>query len=106
MQQMNCMVSLVIKAIPLTLESFHLLSSSNDFTFYGWSLTSYRDSSLLKSSFVHIACRYNRGWFYHKEHRLWFMRVPNVEPLVKTNSYERGSYICFDPNTWETIRKV
>ncbi|CAN4100919.1 unnamed protein product [Withania somnifera] len=48
---------------------------------------------------------YNRGWFYHREHRFWFMRVANMEPLVKTNAYERGSYICFDPNTWETIRK-
>lgn len=48
---------------------------------------------------------HNRGWFYHKELRLWFTRAPNMEPLVKTNSYERGSYICFDPNTWETIRK-
>ncbi|KAJ4725905.1 CCR4-NOT transcription complex subunit 2 [Melia azedarach] len=48
---------------------------------------------------------YNRGWFYHKDHRLWFIRVPNVEPLVKTNTYERGSYHCFDPNTFETIRK-
>ncbi|KAI3772409.1 hypothetical protein L6452_03595 [Arctium lappa] len=48
---------------------------------------------------------YNRGWFYHREHHLWFMRAANMEPLVKTNSYERGSYICFDPNTWETIRK-
>ncbi|KAL0369750.1 UNVERIFIED_CONTAM: putative NOT transcription complex subunit VIP2 [Sesamum angustifolium] len=33
------------------------------------------------------------------------MRVANMEPLVKTSAYERGSYICFDPNTWETIRK-
>uniref|UniRef100_A0A5B7A6H0 Putative NOT transcription complex subunit VIP2 isoform X1 n=1 Tax=Davidia involucrata TaxID=16924 RepID=A0A5B7A6H0_DAVIN len=48
---------------------------------------------------------YNRGWFYHRELRLWFTRLPNMEPLVKTNSYERGSYICFDHNTWETIRK-
>uniref|UniRef100_A0A2P2LU45 CCR4-NOT transcription complex subunit n=1 Tax=Rhizophora mucronata TaxID=61149 RepID=A0A2P2LU45_RHIMU len=48
---------------------------------------------------------YNRGWFYHKEHRLWFIRVLNVEPLVKTNTYERGSYHCFDPNTFEIIRK-
>ncbi|XP_062171722.1 probable NOT transcription complex subunit VIP2 isoform X2 [Alnus glutinosa] len=48
---------------------------------------------------------YNRGWFYHKEHRLWFIRVPNIEPLVKTNTYERGSYHCFDPNIFETIRK-
>ncbi|CAK9143982.1 unnamed protein product [Ilex paraguariensis] len=48
---------------------------------------------------------YNRGWFYHREHRLWFLRVADMEPLVKTAAYERGSYICFDPNTWETIRK-
>ncbi|GMJ00781.1 Negative on TATA less2a [Hibiscus trionum] len=48
---------------------------------------------------------YNRGWFYHKEHRAWFIRVPNVEPLVKTNTYERGSYHCFDPKSFETIRK-
>ncbi|KAL5579762.1 hypothetical protein UlMin_015707 [Ulmus minor] len=48
---------------------------------------------------------YNRGWFYHKEHRLWFIRVPNMEPLVKTHTYERGSYHCFDPSVFETVRK-
>ncbi|XP_019457920.1 PREDICTED: probable NOT transcription complex subunit VIP2 isoform X1 [Lupinus angustifolius] len=48
---------------------------------------------------------YKRGWFYHKEHRLWFIRVANMEPLVKTNTYERGSYHCFDPSTFETVRK-
>lgn len=48
---------------------------------------------------------YNRGWFYHRDLHLWFTRVSNMEPLVKTSAYERGSYICFDPNTWETIRK-
>ncbi|KAL1558627.1 putative NOT transcription complex subunit vip2 [Salvia divinorum] len=48
---------------------------------------------------------YNRTWFYHRELHLWFTRVSNMEPLVKTSAYERGSYICFDPNTWETIRK-
>ncbi|BBM99415.1 CCR4-NOT transcription complex subunit 2 [Marchantia polymorpha subsp. ruderalis] len=47
----------------------------------------------------------NRGWFYHKDHHMWFTRVPNVEPLVKTNTYERGSYYYFDQNTWETGRK-
>ncbi|XP_010253384.1 PREDICTED: probable NOT transcription complex subunit VIP2 [Nelumbo nucifera] len=48
---------------------------------------------------------HNRGWFYHREHRLWFIRVANMEPLVKTGTYERGSYLCFDPNMWETVRK-
>jgi CCR4-NOT transcriptional regulation complex NOT5 subunit len=53
-----------------------------------------------------IFLRYNRGWFYHRELRLWFTRIPNMEPLVKTPDYERGSYGCFDPHNWETVRKV
>ncbi|KAI9195828.1 hypothetical protein LWI28_018488 [Acer negundo] len=48
---------------------------------------------------------YNKGWFFHKELRHWFIRVTNVEPLVKTNTYERGSYHCFDPSTFEIVRK-
>eukprot|EP00250_Pteridium_aquilinum_P014007 c21716_g1_i1 orf=34-1839(-) len=48
---------------------------------------------------------YNRGWFYHKELRTWFARVPNMEPLVTTPTYERGSYYFFDANTWELGRK-
>uniref|UniRef100_A0ACD5V0M5 Uncharacterized protein n=3 Tax=Avena sativa TaxID=4498 RepID=A0ACD5V0M5_AVESA len=48
---------------------------------------------------------YNRGWFYHREVRLWLTRIPNMEPLVKTPIYERGSYGCFDPQNWETVRK-
>jgi CCR4-NOT transcription complex subunit 2 len=48
---------------------------------------------------------YMRDWRYHKEHKLWFTRVPSTEPLVKTTTYERGSYFYFDPNTWEKIRK-
>lgn len=55
---------------------------------------------------VHMLCRYSRGWFYHRELRLWLARIPHVEPLVKTQTYERGSYLCFDPNMWEIIRKV
>lgn len=55
---------------------------------------------------IFAACElYARGWFYHKETQLWFMRLHNVEPLVKSPTYERGSYLCFDPNTWETMRK-
>ncbi|KAL9679354.1 hypothetical protein QQ045_017212 [Rhodiola kirilowii] len=48
---------------------------------------------------------YNQGWFYHREQRLWLTRVPNSESLVKTTTYERGPYLCFDPNTFDTIRK-
>ncbi|PKA60295.1 hypothetical protein AXF42_Ash008354 [Apostasia shenzhenica] len=46
---------------------------------------------------------YSRGWFYHRELQLWLIRIG--EPLVKTQTYERGSYHYFDPSTWQTIRK-
>ena len=36
---------------------------------------------------------------------MWFIRAPNVKPLVKTNIYECGSYLYFDPVTWENARK-
>lgn len=47
--------------------------------------------------------RYSRGWLYHRDLKLW---LRCMEPLVKTQIYERGSYLCFDPNTWDTFRKV
>lgn len=53
-----------------------------------------------------VSLSYKRGWFYHKEHRMWYIKVPNMEPLVKTSTYERGSYHCFDPSTFETVRRV
>ncbi|CAH8297303.1 unnamed protein product [Eruca vesicaria subsp. sativa] len=46
---------------------------------------------------------YERGWFYHKELRLWLFRVG--EPLVRTAVYERGTYECLDPNSFKTVRK-
>ncbi|KAF6154450.1 hypothetical protein GIB67_028342 [Kingdonia uniflora] len=48
---------------------------------------------------------YTRGWLYHKELQTWLIPVANVEPLVKTSTYERGSYHCFDPKTWDPVRK-
>ncbi|KAI3972146.1 hypothetical protein MKW92_028949 [Papaver armeniacum] len=48
---------------------------------------------------------YSRGWFFHRDLRVWFFRMPNLEPLAKTETYERGSYHCFDSTTWETVRK-
>ncbi|XLR54218.1 hypothetical protein S83_004890 [Arachis hypogaea] len=62
-------------------------------------------SKFLVETLFYIFYRHNRGCYYHKENRFWFIRVPNMEPLVKTNTYERGSYHCFDPNTFETVHK-
>eukprot|EP00246_Nothoceros_aenigmaticus_P012742 TRINITY_DN4089_c0_g1_i1.p1 TRINITY_DN4089_c0_g1~~TRINITY_DN4089_c0_g1_i1.p1 ORF type:complete len:294 (-),score=42.17 TRINITY_DN4089_c0_g1_i1:161-982(-) len=47
----------------------------------------------------------NRGWFYHKEHKFWFTRIPNTEVLAKNNTYERGHYYYFDTNKWEKSKK-
>mmetsp|Transcript_65508 Transcript_65508/g.207068 ORF Transcript_65508/g.207068 Transcript_65508/m.207068 type:complete len:721 (-) Transcript_65508:104-2266(-) len=47
----------------------------------------------------------NRGWMFHKEHKVWITRAPGTESLVKTDRYERGSFIIFDANTWERVRK-
>lgn len=56
----------------------------------------------LSRPFVNLAlCR--RIW--HKEHKLWLAQVPGVEPSVKTERFERGSYLMFDASTWDRVRK-
>jgi len=47
---------------------------------------------------------YNRQWRYHKELRLWLMKDQTSEQS-KTPTFERGSYIFFDPNSWEKVKK-
>ena len=41
---------------------------------------------------------WSRGWCYHREHKLWLARVPNTEPVVKTDR-------CVH-NTTHTLRHV
>ncbi|XP_064605985.1 CCR4-NOT transcription complex subunit 2-like isoform X2 [Liolophura sinensis] len=48
---------------------------------------------------------YNRDWRYHKEERIWITRAQGVEPIMKTNSYERGTYYFFDAHTWKKVAK-
>lgn len=48
---------------------------------------------------------YNRDWRYHKEERVWITRAPGVEPAVKTNTYERGTYYYFDAQNWRKVAK-
>ncbi|CAG8580081.1 11354_t:CDS:2 [Paraglomus brasilianum] len=48
---------------------------------------------------------YNRNWRYHREHRLWLTKEPGTEPITKTATYESGTYIFFDPTTWEKVKK-
>ncbi|XP_078000337.1 CCR4-NOT transcription complex subunit 2-like isoform X3 [Glandiceps talaboti] len=48
---------------------------------------------------------YNRDWRYHKEERVWVTRAPGMEPTVKTNTYERGTYYFFDCHGWRKVAK-
>ncbi|XP_041351696.1 CCR4-NOT transcription complex subunit 2-like isoform X3 [Gigantopelta aegis] len=48
---------------------------------------------------------YNRDWRYHKEERVWMTRAPGMEPLMKTNTYERGTYYFFDAQNWRKVAK-
>lgn len=48
---------------------------------------------------------FNRDWRYHKEERVWITRAPGMEPTLKTNTYERGTYYFFDCLTWRKVAK-
>ncbi|PWN42915.1 hypothetical protein IE81DRAFT_289603 [Ceraceosorus guamensis] len=46
---------------------------------------------------------YQRNWRFHVELQLWLTQ--NGEPTQKTPTYERGSYVFFDPRTWDKVSK-
>ncbi|RVE72218.1 hypothetical protein OJAV_G00059760 [Oryzias javanicus] len=48
---------------------------------------------------------FNRDWRYHKEERVWITRAPGMEPTLKTNAYERGTYYFFDCLNWRKVAK-
>lgn len=48
---------------------------------------------------------YARNWRYHKGLHLWLTKEQNTEPLQKTPTYERGTYVFFDPGSWEKVSK-
>lgn len=48
---------------------------------------------------------YHREWRYHKDDKVWITRSNRMLPAEKTATYERGTYIYFDPNTWRKVAK-
>ncbi|TIB14568.1 hypothetical protein E3P92_01411 [Wallemia ichthyophaga] len=48
---------------------------------------------------------FNRNWRYHKDLGLWLTKESGSEPVQKTPMLERGSYIFFDPKSWEKIKR-
>lgn len=58
------------------------------------------------SLFITSLSSFNRDWRYHKEERVWITRAPGMEPTLKTNTYERGTYYFFDCLNWRKVAKV
>ncbi|GAA5851715.1 hypothetical protein JCM5353_002065 [Sporobolomyces roseus] len=48
---------------------------------------------------------YKHNWRYHKDLKLWLTKEAGTEPVQKTATFERGSYIFFDPVLWERVRR-
>lgn len=48
---------------------------------------------------------YARNWRYHKELHVWLTKEQGTEPTQKTPTYERGTYVFFDPSLWEKVSK-
>lgn len=49
------------------------------------------------------SCRHQRNWRFHRELQLWLTQ--HGEPSQKTPTYERGTYLFFDPRAWEKVSK-
>jgi hypothetical protein len=60
-----------------------------------------------RAAFAHAdfphACRHQRNWRFHRELQLWLTQ--HGEPSQKTPTYERGTYLFFDPRAWEKVSK-
>lgn len=48
---------------------------------------------------------YQRKWWFHKQLGQWITRAPKMEPTIKANGYEKGTYVVFDVRRWEKVRK-
>jgi hypothetical protein len=47
---------------------------------------------------------YERDWRYHVEKRFWLTKVPGLEPLQKTGTFEKGVYTVFDDRQWRKVQ--
>ena len=46
-----------------------------------------------------------RGWSFHRELKVWLCRVPQTEPVMRNARFERASFLIFDTNAWDVVRK-
>ena len=48
---------------------------------------------------------HNRNWRYHKEERVWIMKMQNLEPVTRTHIFEQGTYFVFDVKQFKKVQK-
>lgn len=46
-----------------------------------------------------------RNWRYHKELQVWLTKDSNIDPTPINANAEEGTYIFFDPVSWEFVSK-
>jgi hypothetical protein len=47
----------------------------------------------------------NRGWWWHKKFRCWFIHAPNSSVTKGPNGRsERGTYMFFDTSIWDVVQ--
>ncbi|CAG7829191.1 unnamed protein product [Allacma fusca] len=44
---------------------------------------------------------YIRDWRYHKEEKVWIIKIPGVAAEEKGRGFERGTYYFFDTDSWK-----
>lgn len=51
-----------------------------------------------------LLLRFQRDWRFHKTERVWITRAPfSNQPREHTGSYEKCSYLVFDPTQWRKV---
>ena len=81
------------------LRSEHLSKFKDETLFYMFYASPCEEAQALAS-----ATLIQRGLTWHKDHKQWFMRVPNMS-VQKSTDGERGSYIFFDTAQWKYVQK-
>jgi len=46
---------------------------------------------------------YKHNWRYHKDLKLWLTKEAGTEPVQKTATFERGSYMYVDRSPFQTV---
>ncbi|XP_059078065.1 probable NOT transcription complex subunit VIP2 [Cryptomeria japonica] len=78
----------------------YIADLNQDTLFFIFYSTPNDEAQLLAANELH-----NRDWLYHKQLRVWLKHNGSEQPKIKTNTYEKGSYVYFDPHKWSYIEK-